>query len=459
MFSMRQQIDISLARFLMLFSLLLLGVLEYLWLHNAYTNAYRDMEDKLTHVMFSNMRDVEDSLIFSKLTTVTPSETGNGSRIRQFFVSDECADSVMSGMLSGNRAFADPGSLKMHHPARSMLLRELVTDSTSTDSPAVTVAALVMNHIRSADSTGEQAGYSLISWQGSDTVIREAMSRPQFDVLANRKMALINPSYKADILNGLWPHLSFALFLWLMVAAAFYYIWINLRKQIQLNALRDEFISNITHELKTPITTVGVALESLHMSGDLDHSQSHKYLDIGRSELARLSMLVDRILHSRSPQVNYEKLDLKKVLEDVMHRMKVQFDNRHAEVDLAVDGDGFLVNGDRAHMSGVFYNLFDNALKYSKGEPVIRVNLSRKNDEVKLDFKDQGIGIAREYQDKVFEKLFRVPQQNRHDVKGHGLGLSYVADVIRQHRGHIGLVSEPGQGSTFTMTLPAWHDQ
>ena len=89
----------------------------------------------------------------------------------------------------------------------------------------------------------------------------------------------------------------------------------------------------------------------------------------------------------------------------------------------------------------------------------MRVNLSRKNGEVKLDFKDQGIGIAREYQDKVFEKLFRVPQQNRHDVKGHGLGLSYVADVIRQHRGHIGLVSEPGQGSTFTMTLPAWHDQ
>ena len=455
---MRNQIDISLARFLMIFSLALLAVLEYLWLHNAYTNAHRDMEDQLTHVMFSNMRDVEDSLIFSRLSAMTPGEGQSGKTIMNYFVSDADSSQSKDNCPASIHIQQEGKNYKLRHPARGMLLKEIVGDSAAMDSPAVTVAALVMRHMRQADSTGELAGYSLITWQGNDTVIREAMSRPQFDVFTSKKMALINPSYKADIFHELLPHMSFALFLWIMVAAAFYYIWVNLRKQIQLNALRDEFVSNITHELKTPITTVGVALESLHMSGDLQNTQSHRYLDIGRSELARLSFLVDRILNSRSPQVNYEKLDIKKVLEEVMHRMKVQFDNRHADVDLHVDGDGFLVSGDKAHMSGVFYNLFDNALKYSQGEPVIQVNLTKRDGDIKLDIEDQGIGIPPEYHDKIFEKLFRVPQQNRHDVKGHGLGLSYVADVIRQHHGQIGLVSVPGQGSTFTMTLPVWHE-
>jgi signal transduction histidine kinase len=117
-----------------------------------------------------------------------------------------------------------------------------------------------------------------------------------------------------------------------------------------------------------------------------------------------------------------------------------------------------VISGDKTHMSGVFYNLLDNALKYSKDHPVIRVHLSRQNGTIRLDVADNGIGIAQDYQDKIFEKLYRVPQQNKHDVKGHGLGLSYVADVVKQHHGKIDLVSEPGKGSTFSMTLPAYHE-
>jgi len=252
--------------------------------------------------------------------------------------------------------------------------------------------------------------------------------------------------------------MSFALFLWVMVGGAFYYTWKNLQKQIKLNALRDEFVSNITHELKTPITTVGVALESLNMSADFDAPQSKRYLDICQSELKRLSMLVERILHNRAPQIHYEKMDVRQVVDDVIHHMKVQFDNRHAVVEVKEEGNGFVINGDKNHMSGVLYNLLENALKYSKGSPEIHIHLSRNNGSVRLDVEDHGIGIDHDYHDKIFEKLFRVPHQNRHDVKGHGLGLSYVADVIRKHQGKIDLVSEPGKGSTFSVTLPAWSE-
>ncbi|MEO6130415.1 MAG: HAMP domain-containing sensor histidine kinase, partial [Saprospiraceae bacterium] len=228
--------------------------------------------------------------------------------------------------------------------------------------------------------------------------------------------------------------------------------------QMQLNALRDEFVSNITHELKTPITTVGVALESLHMSDNLNSSNSRRYLDICQSELKRLSMLVDRILHNHSPQIHYERIDIQQVLDDVMHHMKVQFDNKHAVINVRYNGDGFEVNGDKSHMSGVLYNLLENALKYSTGSPVITVNLVHTNGSVIVDIQDNGIGIDPEYHDKIFEKLYRVPRHNRHDVKGHGLGLSYVADVVKKHNGRIDVVSEVGKGSKFSMTLPAYHE-
>jgi signal transduction histidine kinase len=151
-------------------------------------------------------------------------------------------------------------------------------------------------------------------------------------------------------------------------------------------------------------------------------------------------------------------MDMRQVLEDVLHHMKVQFENKHAVVQFQQDGEQYVINGDKAHISGVLYNLLDNALKYSPHQPIINVNLSRENGSIKLVIQDQGIGIESDYHDKVFEKLYRAPQQNRHDVKGHGLGLSYVADIIDKHHGKIDLVSEPGKGSTFSMTLPVWHE-
>lgn len=415
------------------------------------------MEDKLNHVMFTNMRDVEDSLIFTKLSNF-PEDAQEGPM--SFNIVIHGNDSVKAMETCGSQIKVDRGDMKYvpKHPMRAMLLKRMASDSTHADTTSVAISTLVMSRIRQADSTGDFEAYQVITWQGKDTVVPALMSRPQFDFLAEKKMALVNPSYKADIFHELLPHMSFALFMWVMVGAAFYYIWKNLRKQIQLNALRDEFVANITHELKTPITTAGVALESLHMAGDIKQPHSQKYLEICQSELKRLSLLVERILHSRSPQVHYEKLDIRQVLDEVMTQMKVQFDKKHADVQVQEEGNGFVINGDKTHMSGVFYNLLDNALKYSKDHPVIRVHLTRNNGSIQLDVEDNGIGIAPDYQDKVFEKLYRVPQQDRHDVKGHGLGLSYVADVVKQHQGKIGLVSEPGKGSTFSMTLPVYSE-
>jgi two-component sensor histidine kinase len=455
---MRNTIDTSLARFLMIVSMILLGVLEFLWLQNEYHNKQRDLEDKINHVMFSSIRDVEDSLIFTNLDK-GPFRVMKDSQALSVNLVFNHQDSTHDQFDSlDGRVYKMDMGLKPHHPMRGMLLKRLSSDSSIMDTAGVKISAMVMRHIRMSDSTGEFAGYDMITWRNGDTVISGLMSRPQMDVLTGTKMALTNQHYKAEIFHDLIPHMSFAVFLWIMVGGAFYYTWKNLQRQIQLNALRDEFVSNITHELKTPITTVGVALESLHMSQELESAQSRRYLDICQSELKRLSMLVERILHNKAPQIHYEKMDVRQVLDDVMHHMKVQFDNRHAKVDIREEGDGFVINGDKSHMSGVLYNLLENALKYSKGDPEIHIHLTRENGTIKLAVEDKGIGIEQDYHNKIFEKLFRVPRQNRHDVKGHGLGLSYVADVVKKHHGKIDLVSAPGKGSTFSVTLPVYHE-
>ncbi len=455
---MRNGIDTSLARFLMIVSMVLLGVLEFLWLHNEYRNKQRDMEDKINHVMFSNMRDVEDSLIFSNLAREPVKVMKDEQEVSVKIIVDHHDSTRIDSGCFDHRLVKADFNFKERHPMRGLLLQRLIADSSIVDTAGINMSSMVMRHLRMLDSAGEYAGYDIITWKSGDTVINGLMSQPQMDVLAGKKMALSNPHYKAEIFSSLWPHMSFALFLWIMVGAAFYYTWKNLRKQIQLNALRDEFVSNITHELKTPITTVGVALESLHLSQELESPQSRRYLDICQSELKRLSMLVERILHNRAPQIHYEKMDVRQVLDDVMHHMKVQFDNRHATVDIREDGAGFVINGDKSHMSGVLYNLLENALKYTRGNPEIHIHLIRNNGTIKLDIEDNGIGIEQDYHHKIFEKLFRVPHQNRHDVKGHGLGLSYVADVVKKHQGKIDLVSEPGKGSVFSLILPAYHE-
>jgi len=455
---MRNSPDLSLARFLMILSMVLLAILEYLWLRNEYNNKYSDMEDKLNHVMFSTVRDVEDSLLFSKLA-------GNQFRMpsdsdKTITITLQTGDSVAfqraaHGEKKITKDFFRSGP---HHEIRGMLLQRLSSDTAICDTTVNSISALVMGHIRLSDSTGEFTGYNLISWQGEDTMIKGIMSRPQMDVFGGKKIALSNPHYKADIFNDILPHISFALFLWIMVGTSFYYTWKNLKKQMKLNALRDEFVSNITHELKTPITTVGVALESLNLSDDFHSSHSRRYLDICQSELKRLSMLVERILHNHAPQIHYEKIDIQQVLDEVMHHMRVQFDNKHATIEVHHEGESFVINGDKAHMSGVLYNLLENALKYSTDNPVIKINLGRENGSVRIDIQDNGIGIDPEYHQRIFEKLYRVPRHNRHDVKGHGLGLSYVADVVRKHNGKIDLESEVGKGAKFSMTLPSYHD-
>jgi two-component system phosphate regulon sensor histidine kinase PhoR len=251
----------------------------------------------------------------------------------------------------------------------------------------------------------------------------------------------------------------FSIFLIGVTVLSFLLLYRNLLRQQRLAVIKNDFISNITHELKTPIATVSVAIEALRtFNASMDKEKTKEYLDISANELQRLSLLVDKVLklsmfEKKEIDLKYEPLNMKDLVDEVTASMRLQLEKHQAHVSVSAEGDTTL-QGDRLHLVSVIFNLFDNALKYSKGKPAIGIFLKGEANRVTLSLSDNGIGIPTEYKDRIFEKFFRVPTGNLHNAKGYGLGLSYVSHVIGKHQGTIQVESMEGDGSKFVITLP-----
>ncbi len=261
------------------------------------------------------------------------------------------------------------------------------------------------------------------------------------------------------ILGKLTMPILFSLFLVGISLAAFILLYRNLARQHRLVQLKNDFVSNITHELKTPIATMGVAIEALRNFNAInDTNRTREYLDISQNELQRLGLLVDKVLKlsmfgKKEMDLRLETVNLLDITNEVVNSMKLQIERSKGTVAIQSSGD-VKVEGDRHHLLSVIFNLVDNAVKYSKENPIIGIDISEQGDEVVFIIRDNGIGIPPEYSKRIFEKFFRVPAGNTHNSKGHGLGLSYAKDVIRRHGGSITMDSQPGAGSTFKLTIP-----
>jgi two-component system phosphate regulon sensor histidine kinase PhoR len=297
-----------------------------------------------------------------------------------------------------------------------------------------------------------------------DTICNDDEEGPD---MSQATVGFVHPvTYKMELGNT-FPYLLkklsfpilFSVFLVGFSLLSFILLYRNILRQQKLAAIKNEFISNITHELKTPIATVGVAIEALKNFNAIDNPQkTREYLDISSNELQRLGLLVDKVLklsmfEKKEIDLKYEPLNLKELVDEVVASMRLQIEKYHARATVISEGD-VVLRGDRLHLLSVVFNLLDNSLKYGKDEPAIRIELKGSDEKVELSIADNGIGIPQEYKDKVFEKFFRVPVGNTHNAKGYGLGLSYVAHVIQKHKGDIVVDSQQGLGTRFTITLP-----
>ncbi len=255
-------------------------------------------------------------------------------------------------------------------------------------------------------------------------------------------------------------YLYMTMFLLAVIATMFFMSLRTLRTQRRLDQMKTEFINNMTHEIKTPLATIGLACEMLRdETVSQDAATRSNFLGIIADENQRMRVLVETILQSakmanKNFAINPKEVDINTLVKHVLQSFKLTISNRGGNIETHLDADPSVLEADELHLTNLVYNLVDNAIKYSTDAPRIVVSTSCEEGEIKLSVRDHGIGIAKENQKRVFEKFYRVSTGNVHNVKGFGIGLNYVAQVVRLHHGHIALDSELGQGSTFTVTLP-----
>ena len=286
------------------------------------------------------------------------------------------------------------------------------------------------------------------------------------DLMDIQEIISNNGSHETDksisyYLSKIVPQISFAVLLFLTTLIAFVLVWRNWWKEKQLTRFRDDFISNISHELKTPINIIGVAIEAMDSFNVQENPKlMTEYMSISKLELERLNTLVDKAIAMDVPDeeslgASMQKMNLLEELMALVRVHQVKFSEINATLNFQHQGANFDVIGDPVHLSNVFYNLLDNAVKYkSEKVLIVTIDLLEKDDVLEVKMVDNGIGIEPSYHKNIFQKFFRVPQDNRHNVKGHGLGLNYVKKIIQLHRGKIVVDSKIGVGSSFVVTLP-----
>lgn len=272
--------------------------------------------------------------------------------------------------------------------------------------------------------------------------------------------AAVFPSSRMHILKNISTQLMLSLLLIGLTTISFIVIYRSLLAQRKLTDIKNEFIGNITHELKTPIATVSVAIEAMKNFNVLEsRERTQEYLGIAGQELNRLSLLVDKVLRlsmfeNKQVELKYQPFDFAELVEEVSRSMQLQFEKCLAVVHIHKEGHNFIIEADRMHIMSVVYNLLDNAIKYGGQDPEITMTVTEAAAGITFLIKDNGIGIDPVYIDRIFEKFFRVPHGNMHNVKGYGLGLSYAAHIIVRHGGTIKAESDGLSGTLFIIKLP-----
>ncbi|MBT8219347.1 MAG: HAMP domain-containing histidine kinase [Bacteroidia bacterium] len=259
------------------------------------------------------------------------------------------------------------------------------------------------------------------------------------------------------------PEIIFGLFIFGLIASALIMFYRNLQTQRRLVKIKDEFVGNITHELKTPISVVNVAIEALQGFGaDKDPEKTKRYLDVSKKELNRLSGLVDKVLHlTVHPEEDAptQNIDIAELTAGVVDAMQIRIIDTPISIQLDVSEEPLIMNANVSQIKSVIYNLLDNAVKYSDAG-TIKISITSGNQKnVQIQITDQGFGIPKAYHNDIFDQFFRVPSNNTHDVKGYGLGLHNVKSIVEQYEGTISLKSEEGIGSQFTIEWPIVHEQ
>ena len=268
------------------------------------------------------------------------------------------------------------------------------------------------------------------------------------------------PSKGSFLLKEMWGSMSISLLLMFLIIIALVFMFKTILTQKKLSELRSDFISNMTHEFKTPISTISLACQAISdpdmLGGSTD--QSVPFVKMINDENHRLSLLVERILQSAvmdrgELKLKKEKVLLNEIIHEVVHNAQFRIKSIGGKIDIDIPTELIEITADKMHLTNLFSNLIDNGIKYCEEVPHLVIDLKKEGNTYLLSVSDNGIGISKEHITKIFDKLYRIPTGNLHNVKGFGLGLSYVKVIAELHGWNISVKSVVGKGSTFTIRI------
>lgn len=272
-----------------------------------------------------------------------------------------------------------------------------------------------------------------------------------------------------DFNKQIWASLRWVMFgaivFMVVIIAAFYVTVKSLLNQKKLSEIKSDFINNMTHEFKTPLATISLAVDALRNEKVQSDKEKAKYFsNIIKEENIRMNKHVETILQAalmekQELQLNLVPLQVHEVIQHVLENYQLQLKEKEADVQLLLNAKNDMISADEVHFTNLFSNLIDNAIKYSNDKLRITISTHSTKNHVIVRVADNGIGMSKESVKRIFEKFYRAHTGNLHNVKGFGLGMSYVKTVIDAHKGKIKVESTPGKGTSFTIEMPLMSEE
>jgi signal transduction histidine kinase len=427
-------------KLLMLSSYSLLLACSCLWLHAQYRNEQMQLGRDLAR-LFSNVQEqISDSLMM--VHVVTPALKGQESPLPLHASSAALAKADITRSREMKRLVQRIAGLSEKRQQALMRMDTFTFNRLFMSRMQANGWPFRARWIASRDSNGQESNsYVFIN----------------SDFFQNRHGVVIE-QISGFLLKRTLPQFLFIIVMLAVTGIAFRALYRSLKDQIQLGRLKDDFVSNMSHELKTPVTTVKLALEAMNDEEVMNNRElCRRYLDMASREADRLELLMTRTLNTSMMEtgklfIQPEQHNLELLVQDVLQAYRPKLEQHGASAALVLKGSYFIASVDRLHTQGVLLNLLDNSLKYAGPSVHIEVTLEELDKGISISVADNGPGIPEEYRSRVFEKFFRVPAEGR-QIKGYGLGLSYAAQVMAQHKGIIRLTAAPGGGCAFTLTF------
>jgi two-component system phosphate regulon sensor histidine kinase PhoR len=292
------------------------------------------------------------------------------------------------------------------------------------------------------------------------TVLQAPESTDANSVLPDEGIIVVVHDFKGLVQGEMRIMIASAIFFTLMIIAAFYVTVSALLRQKKLSEIKNDFINNMTHEFKTPLATISLAVDALRNEKVVaDREKSGYFTGIIKEENKRMNKQVETILQAslldrQEQQLNLKSLHAHHIIREALENVRLQLEGKGGSSELQLNAKTDLIEADEVHFMNLITNLIDNAIKYSRENLLIRISTQSNTRSLVIRIEDNGIGMTKETQRRIFEKFYRAHTGNLHNVKGFGLGLSYVKTIVEAHQGKIKVESTIGKGTTFTLEFP-----